>query len=226
MVKPNTSRYLPPLRLVEKSLSNEEITKRLDTAFGMRWTVKSVSDRGEYKYIEIREHHSYISQQLAEWDWFYEALDEHGSLWIPSGKLEIVENNDSNLTTHDYDMRASLVWRKFKLHIFYSVEPEPGYWEVKYAIKNTGPRISTALLTPRYVPPPPRRSGRIAARLGQKPEPETPVRGEYAFEYRPEPTVEEPVAVEQLQAPAVEAPALPKKKKWFPLYSIFRKIWG
>jgi hypothetical protein len=152
MVKLNTSEYLPPLRLVEDNMSDDHIRQTLDTAFGKRETVKTVRKSGIYTIVYLRLHNRHPdcrpSQPMSEWDKFYEDLDEHGSLWMDFTKMASSEYR-------------SCVEYYYKHPIQYSVDKKEGHWEIQYAIKNQGPRISTTSDSPRYVPPPPRRSARF-----------------------------------------------------------------
>ena len=150
MVKLNKSDYLPPVRLVEENMPVEEIRKRFSTAFGHRYTVHEVRERGEYKFVYFGVQ-SGFGRPLSEWDKFYEDLDEYGKLWVDYTKI----------LPDDYNTRAEFLEYNRKHPIEYSVEPKEGCWEIQYALKSTGPRISTTSANPRYVPPPPRRSARF-----------------------------------------------------------------
>ncbi len=156
MVKLNKSENLPPIRLVEENMPVEEIRKRFSTAFGHRYTVHEVRERGEYKFVYFGVQ-SGFGRPMSEWDKFYEDLDEYGKLWVDYTKI----------LPDDYNTRAEFLEYNRKHPIEYSVEPKEGCWEIQYALKSTGPRISTTSATPRYVPPPPRRSARFV-----QPEPE------------------------------------------------------
>jgi len=151
MVKLNKSPYLPPLRLVEDTLTEDHIIRTLDTAFGKRDTVKSIRKRDEYTFVYLSPLNSYYSRPMREWDKFYEDLDEHGSLWVDFTKM----------APDDYRNREERLAYKYNHPIEYSLEKKEGHWEIHYAIKNQGPRISTTSETPRYAPPPPRRSARF-----------------------------------------------------------------
>ena len=159
MVKLNKAENLPPIRLVEENMPVEEIRKRFSTAFGHRYTVHEVRERGEYKFVYFGVQ-SGFGRPMSEWDKFYEDLDEYGKLWVDYTKI----------LPDDYNTRAEFLEYNRKHPIEYSVEPKEGCWEIQYALKSTGPRISTTSATPRYVPPPPRRSARFVQDRNNEPD--------------------------------------------------------
>ena len=162
MVKLNKSDYLPPVRLVENEKSLLDIRRRFSTAFGYRHAVHWVQERGEYKVVHFAPPGGY-NRPLSEWDKFYEDLDEYGKLWVDYTKI----------LPEDFHTRAEYVEYNRKHPIEYSVEPKEGCWEIQYALKRTGQRISTTSATPRYAPPPPRRSARFVQEPAPKPEIDT-----------------------------------------------------
>jgi hypothetical protein len=197
MVRLNKTDYLPPLRLVEDNMTDEVLRETLDYAFGKRHTVKDIRKRGEFTVVYCSHH--FLGRPMSEWDKFYENLDEHGSLWIDFTK---------KLPPNDYHTWEQWTVYNYNHPIEYSVEKKEGHWEIQYA-KKEGPRISTTSETPRYTPPPLRRSARFT-----KPEPRTVIPRTVSIDLPVAITIPIPDAKSVCIATVVSIIKTPKRK-WY-----------
>lgn len=121
----NTGYRFPSLRILEPTMSNNEVHQTFDSAFGGDAVLRVTKAKGGSRIIHINNANQ---QRLYLWDEFYEALDEIGAVWI---KAEYLGDEEYPQT-----------------HIEFRKEPKEGYWEVHYA-KKTPPRRSTTSGNPR-----------------------------------------------------------------------------
>jgi hypothetical protein len=122
----NTGFSFPPLRIVERTMTNKQILETFNTAFSGDAVVRVTNGKNGNRIIHFDQD---CQMRMYLWDEFYEALDEYGAVWI---KAEY-------LGDEVYPHCA---------HIEFLKEPREGYWEVHYA-KKTRPRRATALPNPR-----------------------------------------------------------------------------
>jgi hypothetical protein len=125
--KMNTGHHFPSLRILEPTMSNNEVHQTFDSAFGGDAVLRVTKAKGS-RIVHINNENQ---QRLYLWDEFYEALDEYGAVWI---KAEYLGDEEYPQT-----------------HIEFLKEPREGYWEVHYA-KKTPPRRSTTSGNPRVGP--------------------------------------------------------------------------
>lgn len=98
----------PPLRIVEEKMTNKEILETFNTAFGGEAVVKVVKSKNT-RIIHINQENEAHEN---EWKNFYDALNKSGAVWIKAKYL------GDGVYHNCFD---------------YSLYPETGYWEVRYA---------------------------------------------------------------------------------------------
>jgi hypothetical protein len=122
----NTEFSFPPLRIVERTMTNAQVLETFNTAFSGDAVVRVTNGKNGNRIIHFDQS---CELRMYLWDEFYEALDEYGAVWIKAEYLgdEVYPHGS---------------------HIEFLKEPKEGYWEVHYA-KKTRPRRSTTSGNPR-----------------------------------------------------------------------------
>ena len=113
--------YMPALKIVT-SMDDDDIVHTFNYAFACP-VVKRIVSTGNTKMIHI-DHRNLAPREY--WTDLYEALEEHGSVWISSEKRSLRGDDEYEYFNED------LIYGITPL---FSVTPKENHWEVCYAKK-------------------------------------------------------------------------------------------